>query len=163
MELGQFNAYCGGFPHATSVIQWGNSHVWKVAGKVLALARSSDGGHRDGGNSDPAELPATAPAAAVFVTFKCSAIRYEMLKGLVGCRPAPYLASRGLLWIQWTAPGGLDEQGLRDAIDASYWLVASGLPKRRRRELGLAEPARAQNHAQDYIQDYNRAALKGSP
>jgi predicted DNA-binding protein (MmcQ/YjbR family) len=153
VELEQFNAYCAAFPHATSVVQWGNSHVWKVAGKVFALAASGD----------VAELPDTAASASLFVTFKCSTISFEMLRDGPSCRPAPYLASRGLSWIQRTAPGILDEQGLRDVIAASYWLVASGLPKRRRIELGLAEPARAQKHDQNYDQNHNSAVPKRSP
>ena len=33
----EFNEFCGSLPHTTYVMQWGESHVWKVAGKVFAI------------------------------------------------------------------------------------------------------------------------------
>jgi predicted DNA-binding protein (MmcQ/YjbR family) len=75
-----FNTFCGALPGTTYVMQWGGSHVWKVGGKVFAI----------GGWSD----------ASVGITFKVSEIAFELLKVRPGLRPAPYLASRGLSWIQ---------------------------------------------------------------
>lgn len=98
-------------------MQWGGSHVWKVGGKVFAI----------GGWDD--ERPA--------FTFKVSAISFEMLRQKRGLRPAPYLASRGMTWIQHYAKPGLSDQTLKDYIRASYRLVAEGLPKKTRTALGL--------------------------
>ena len=53
-----------------------------------------------------------------------------------GFRPAPYLASRGLKWIEAQA-GEVDSDELRDLIRASYRLVIGGLSRKKRRELGL--------------------------
>jgi predicted DNA-binding protein (MmcQ/YjbR family) len=119
MTVNDYNTFCAGLPHTTHVVQWGGAHVWKVAGKVFAVAGWSK--HR--------EQPA--------VTFKVSPAIYEMLSQLPGLRPAPYLASRGMTWIQWTGPETMDEATLRDYLAASHRLVAEGLPKRRRIELGL--------------------------
>jgi predicted DNA-binding protein (MmcQ/YjbR family) len=55
--------------------------VWKVGGKVFAIAGWGDG-------------------EALAVTFKCSELSYDLLKEQAGLRPAPYLASRGMKWIQ---------------------------------------------------------------
>ncbi|WP_284944287.1 MmcQ/YjbR family DNA-binding protein [Acidisoma cladoniae] len=100
-----------------SPVQWGGSHVWKVGGKVFAI-----GGWND---HEPS------------FTFKVSDISYEMLKAQPGLRPAPYLASRGLKWIQHYAKPGLSDGALRDYIRQSHMIVSQGLSKKRRIELGL--------------------------
>jgi predicted DNA-binding protein (MmcQ/YjbR family) len=115
-----FNALCGALPATNHVVQWGGSHVWKVGDKVFAI-----GGWADG---EPA------------FTFKTSDISYELLKQQPGLRPAPYLASRGLKWIQHHAEPGLSDEELKSHIRQSHRIVSSGLTKRKRRELGLAEP-----------------------
>jgi len=60
-----------------------------------------------------------------------------MLKGEPGLRPAPYLASRGMKWIQHYAKPGLSDAELRDYIRQSHAIVARGLSKKKRAELGL--------------------------
>ncbi|WPZ30115.1 hypothetical protein T8A63_03390 [Sulfitobacter sp. OXR-159] len=60
-----------------------------------------------------------------------------MLSDSPGLRPAPYLASRGLKWIQHYAEPGLGEDSLRDHIRASYDMIAAALTKKKRAELGL--------------------------
>jgi predicted DNA-binding protein (MmcQ/YjbR family) len=51
-------------------------------------------------------------------------------------RPAPYLASRGLKWIQHYAQPGLSDGELRDYLRQSYLIVSHGLSKKMRAELG---------------------------
>jgi predicted DNA-binding protein (MmcQ/YjbR family) len=63
-----------------------------------------------------------------------------MLKAQPGLRPAPYLASRGMKWIQHFAQPGLSDSELRDYIRQSHVIVSQGLPKKRRVELGLGAP-----------------------
>lgn len=75
MTRDEYNAFCGSLPHTTHVVQWGDHDVWKVAGKVFAIAGSGPGFN---------------------VTFKCSALAFEILREQPGLRPAPYLASRGM-------------------------------------------------------------------
>ncbi len=125
MTLNEYNRYCRSLTATTSVVQWGGAHVWKVGGKVFAIG---------GWNDDDQEL---------FVTFKCSPMSYDMLREMPGCRPAPYLASRGMLWIQRTSDATLDDTGLKDYLRASYDLVIAGLTKRVRQEIGLvvSDPA----------------------
>ena len=118
MTYKEYNAFCKSLPATTYVMQWGGSHVWKVGGKVFAI-----GGWDDG------EQP--------HITFKTSPIAYEMLKDKRGLRPAPYLASRGMKWIQHYAKSGLADDALRDYIRQSHAIVARGLPKKKRIELGL--------------------------
>lgn len=120
LTLDEFNAYCAAFPAATTVVQWGGSHVWKVGGKVFAI-----GACRAGAGEELA------------VTFKVDPVTYGFLKGEEGCRPAPYLASRGLTWIQWTAPESVSSDDLRTYLAESYALVAAKLSRAQRRRLGL--------------------------
>jgi len=117
MTYKQFNAFCRSLKATTYVSQWGGAHVWKVGGKVFAI----------GGWDD--DVPS--------FTFKVSDIAYEMLKDQPGLRPAPYLASRGLKWIQHFEKPGLSDKALRDYIHHSHAIVASGLSKKRRIRLGL--------------------------
>ena len=117
MTYDEFNAFCGGMAGTTYVMQWGGAHVWKVAGKVFAI-----GGWRD-------DYPA--------VTFKAGDIGFEVLKDQPGMRPAPYMASRGLKWIQHYAQPGPSDEEMREHIRHSYTLVAQGLSKKKQRELGL--------------------------
>ncbi len=117
MTYEDYNAFCGMLPATSYVVQWGGSHVWKVGGKVFAIG----GWHDD----EPS------------FTFKVSEIAYEMLKEQPGLRPAPYLASRGMKWIQHFAKPGLSDASLRDYLRESHLIVSRGLPKKRRLELGL--------------------------
>ncbi|GAA6212870.1 MmcQ/YjbR family DNA-binding protein [Hyphomicrobiales bacterium 4NK60-0047b] len=118
----EFNEFCKSLPQTTYVVQWGGAHVWKVGDKVFAI-----GGWNKGNNSG--------------ITFKCSEISYEMLKEQPGLRPAPYLASRGMKWIQMHDEPGLTKDELFSYIEESYHLVIKKLTKKKRKELGLEKEA----------------------
>jgi len=129
MTLDEYNAFCGALPAAAHVVQWGGAHVWKVGagegqtGKVFAVAGWSDDD-------------------TLAVTFKCSDIVFEVLRDAPGCRPAPYLASRGMLWIQRTGDESVSDAELEEHIRESWRLAGLSLTKKRRAELGLAlQPA----------------------
>ncbi len=119
MTLDDYNAFCGKLAHTSHVVQWGNAHVWKVAGKVFAV-----GGWQ---NADE----------ELHVTFKVSELSYDLLKEQPGCRPAPYLASRGMKWIQRTDSSSMRDEDLHDYLRESYRLVSLGLTKKKQKELGL--------------------------
>jgi predicted DNA-binding protein (MmcQ/YjbR family) len=120
MTEDDYNAFCGALPATSHVVQWGGAHVWKVGGKVFVLGRF------DG------DQPS--------FSFKVSELSFEMLKDQPGLRPAPYLASRGLKWIQHFAKPGLTDDELRDYIRQSHRIVSQGLSKKRQRELNLNQP-----------------------
>ena len=115
MDRAAFNAFCASLPHTTHVVQWGGADVWKVGGKVFAIAGWQD-------------------SERLSVSFKVTPIGYEILSDAEGCRPAPYLASRGMKWIQATAIADTD---LMDHVRGSYDMIAAALPNKTRRELGL--------------------------
>ena len=64
------------------------------------------------------------------VTFKCSEASFAILSELPGLRPAPYLASRGLSWVQRFDDRSLSDHDLRDYLRRSYALVVATLPKK---------------------------------
>jgi predicted DNA-binding protein (MmcQ/YjbR family) len=116
MNTQSFNDYCQSLRHSTHVVQWSGSHVWKVGGKMYAIC-------------------ATPKEGGLGFTFKCSPMSFQLLKEQKGCRPAPYLASRGMLWIQCVGHEVLDDEGLRIYIAASYQLIFTNLPKKLQLEL----------------------------
>ncbi|MEM6385279.1 MAG: MmcQ/YjbR family DNA-binding protein [Pseudomonadota bacterium] len=112
-----FNEYCKAKQGSTHVVQWGNADVWKIGGKVYALCGWNNG-------------------AAAF-TFKVSEMIYEALQDQPGYRPAPYLASRGMTWLQIHEPDHVADNVIFQHIDASFDLVVAKLTKKVRAELGL--------------------------
>ncbi|CAV18413.1 MmcQ/YjbR family DNA-binding protein [Vibrio atlanticus] len=124
MNYDEFNHFCGTFTGTSHVVQWGNSDVWKVGGKVFAIGGWSDG------------------KKAAF-TFKTSNLNYDFLSDCEGYKPAPYFANRGMKWIQQVETSGQLDDDLKYYLSESYRIVASGLSKRKQRELGiehLSEP-----------------------
>jgi len=118
MTYDEFNQFCVAFPATTSVVQWGGAQVWKVGGKVFAVG---------GWSKD--KRPA--------FTFKTSELNYDFLRNKEGYRPAPYLASRGMKWIQqFDGSDDLDEE-LTYYLQESYRIVSLGLTKKKQKELGL--------------------------
>ena len=117
MTRDEFNRFCGGLTATSHVVQWGNADVWKVGAKVFAICGWNAG--RDA------------------FTFKVSDIAFEVLGAELGIRPAPYLASRGMKWLQVYEAGAMSEASLRDHIVLSYDLVVAGMTKKKRAELGI--------------------------
>lgn len=120
MTLDEYNDFCEALVATSHVVQWGGSHVWKVGGKVFAVAGWSD----DDGFA---------------VTFKVTPLSFDILKEQPGLRPAPYLASRGMKWIQHHALPGLSDEDLKLYIQTSHRLVADGLSKKQQKALGLLQ------------------------
>lgn len=95
--------------------------MWKVGGpkgKDFAIASRWDG-------------------PALEISFKVSQMSFDLLKDNPGIRPAPYLASRGLLWLQRRTSETLDDAALKDYLRESHRLAALNLPKRVQKELGF--------------------------
>lgn len=120
MTLNEYNSFCATLPGANHIVQWGGSHVWKAGPKLFAVAAL---GQETAG--DP------------FVTFKVSDMSFELLKDQPGCRPAPYLASRGMKWIQRMTDASMDDAALREYLAESHRLVAAKLTRAQRSALGL--------------------------
>ncbi len=119
MTLEDYNRYCASLPSTTHVVQWGGAHVWKVGGKVFAIAGWSDG-------VDP------------HIVFKTSDLAFDILSEQNGLRPAPYLAARGGKWIQVFEKDALGREDLFAYLSQSHQLIASKLTRKMQNELGLS-------------------------
>lgn len=118
MTYDEYNEFCRSLPATSHIVQWGDSHVWKVGGKVFAI-----------GGWGKADKPA--------FTFKVSALNFEVLRDQPGFRPAPYLASRGMTWIQQYDASENADEALKYYLKESHRIVSSGLTKKKQKELGL--------------------------
>lgn len=118
MTYDEFNSFCRSLPATAHLIQWGNAHVWKVGEKVFSI-----------GGWEKSNEPA--------FTFKTSSLNFNILKEEKGFRPAPYMASRGMQWIQQYETSIKTDDQLRYYIEESHRLVSLGLTKKKQRELGL--------------------------
>ena len=118
MNYQDFNAFCKTLPASNHVVQWGGSHVWKVANKVFAIG---------GWQKNDAEA----------FTFKTSDMDFHILSDTQGYRPAPYFANRGMKWIQHIEESNNLDNDLKYYITESHRLVSLGLSKTKQKELGL--------------------------
>ena len=87
MTYGEFNTFCDALPATTYVMQWGARTTGKSAARSSAI-----GGWAD---DDAA------------VAFKVTEIAFEILRDKPGLRPAPYLASRGMTWMNLKSSTGV--------------------------------------------------------
>jgi len=122
MTNDEFNKFCGSLSATTYVMQWNNSHVWKIGGKVFAI-----GGL--GKNNQPAFI------------FKTSDLNFDFLSDMPGYKPAPYFASRGMKWIQHYISSAQTDEELTYYLKESYRIVSLGLTKKLQKQLGLNQAA----------------------
>ena len=118
MTLDEFRTACAALPAATYVNQWGGAHVYKVGGRIFAIAGFS----RDGG----------PPAFA----FKASEMGYHLLIEHGLAEPAPYLARAS--WVRLVAQDALPDADLKAYLAQAHALVAKRLTRAARAGLGLS-------------------------
>ncbi|NTJ41060.1 MmcQ/YjbR family DNA-binding protein [Agrobacterium larrymoorei] len=112
-ERETFDKILGAWPGVTFVDQW-DSHVAKVGDKVFAVL-----GERDNWR----------------LVVKCSEESFEILTSLEGIAQAPYFAKRK--WISIADHSPLESEEVEHYVHRSYELVAAGLTKKLRTELGI--------------------------
>ena len=108
-----FRAACFALPAATMAVQWGDSQVYKVGGRMFALLGRDDG-----------------------CSLKCSEIAFVALTEAGLGRKMPY--SSGGNWIAFPTLDTLSEEELTALLAQSHALVTAKLTRALRRELGLA-------------------------
>lgn len=122
MTRDDYNDFCRSLTATTFVNQWGNADVWKVGGKVFAIGHDNE-----------------VTGLAVF-SVKVAPEDFELLSQQEGFQPAPYLASRGMKWVQYTGHPAVDDAELHEHLEDSHLIVSQGLSKKKQRELGLIAP-----------------------
>jgi predicted DNA-binding protein (MmcQ/YjbR family) len=113
MDIDWVRKTCLAFPSATEQIQWGYDLVFKVGGRMFAVA--------------PTE------PARVCLSFKCSDESFAELTERPQIIPAPYMARAK--WIALETPQAIDRRELSELLRGSYDLVFAKIPKRLQTEL----------------------------
>jgi predicted DNA-binding protein (MmcQ/YjbR family) len=114
MNIDWVRSYCMSLPHATESVQWGNDLVFKISGKMFAVA--------------------VLEPAKVWLSFKCSPEEFADLIERPGIIPAPYSARYH--WIALETEDALTVTELKRLLRRSYDLVVEKLPKKARAALG---------------------------
>ena len=113
MTLDELDAVCRALPAVTMVVQWGGSNVYKVGGKVFAIAAEDS------------------------VSFKASEIAYEAYVSDGRGARAPYTqANSG--WLNLAPLAEQDHEEVAELLAASHAMMAAKLTKKARMEFGLA-------------------------
>ena len=108
-----FDAACRALTGVTMDRPWGDSEVYKVGGRMFAVA---------------------SPGAGCSI--KVTDIAFEALIEMGRARPAPYLARAK--WVRFDDLAEQDDAEMADWLATAHALVAVKLTRRQRAELGLA-------------------------
>lgn len=114
LDRRDFDTFVTGLAGVTLVDQW-ESHVAKVGGKVFTLL------HRDDHGAN--------------ICVKVTEESFEILTSLEGVGQAPYFAKRK--WVSIPDKAALSPDELVHYVKRSYDLVAEGLTRKLRNELGI--------------------------
>jgi len=120
---------CMKLPHTTEEVLWGSSLVFKIGGKMYAVAALEPG--------------------RVWLSFKCTAENFADLTERPGIVPAPYLARNH--WVALEGEDALPAAELKRLLGEAYELVLAKLPRKTR--AGLDEPGREQTRREAGPQD----------
>jgi len=118
MNLAEFDSFCESLPSTEMVIQWGGAHVWKVGGKVFALASKWGEGTTD-----------------FKIGFKASQLAFQILTEQPDIAPSPYLGR--YQWVQLQTSSALMDDDIKAYIEQAHELIAAKLTKAKRKQLGL--------------------------
>ena len=108
MEIEWVRRHCLSLPHSTESVQWGDHLVFKIGGKMYAVASLEPGGH--------------------WLSFKCSAETFAELTERDGVIPAPYLARAQ--WVALEMHATLRRAEVQALLRSAYDIVLSKLPKK---------------------------------
>ena len=123
MNLESIREFCLSLPHATEMIQWEDDLLFKIGGKMFAVAALEPRG--------------------VLLSFKATPEAFFELQEQEGVIPAPYMARNQWLAIErWDA---LRDDELRNLLSTSYRLVLERLPKRTQLELQSGDKSQAKS------------------
>jgi predicted DNA-binding protein (MmcQ/YjbR family) len=116
MRHAEVEKFCLSLPATTLVVQWGDSRVYKVGGKVFAvMGPAFDKPHH--------------------ITFRVAEDSFEILTEDPDFVQAPYFAKRR--WILLQHLDALSTKEMKAYLTRAHALVAAGLPKKKQAELGL--------------------------
>lgn len=119
MNLEKLRKHCLTYPGATEQIQWGADLVFKVGGKMFAVAATEpDSGHR--------------------LSFKCSDEGFAELLEQEGIVAAPYMARAK--WVALETFDALGDREIESRIAESYRLVFAKLTRKDQAAIAVTAP-----------------------
>jgi predicted DNA-binding protein (MmcQ/YjbR family) len=116
MKYADIEKFCLSLRGAALSIQWGSDHVYKVGGKMFAAM------------GPPEMRPQT-------MSFKTAPDSFAILIEAKDIVPAPYLARAQ--WVQLARLDALGAKELKAYLSRAHAIVAAGLPRKTRAELGM--------------------------
>jgi predicted DNA-binding protein (MmcQ/YjbR family) len=117
MRHAEIEQFCLSLKGATLSVQWGEERVFKVGGKMFATMGPKE------------QKPHT-------ICFKASEESFYILTQAPRIVPAPYLARAH--WVLLERLDALSAKELKAYLLRAHALVAAGLSKKKRAELGIA-------------------------
>lgn len=115
MTIETLQLICKRYPGVTEDIKWEDHLCFNIGGKMFLI-------------TSPDSVPCTA-------SIKVADDKFDEISGMEGFMPAPYLAR--YKWVHLDDIDRLSNKQWEAFIDTAYNLVASRLPAKVRRQLGL--------------------------
>src|SRR4030081_744737 len=108
MNIDWVRQHCLSLPHTTETMQWGDNLVFKIAGKMYAVAALEPGDH--------------------WLSFKCTPDDFARLVEQPGIIPAPYLARAH--WVALETEDALPPAEIKRLLRRARDIVIAKLPKK---------------------------------
>jgi len=113
MDIDWLRDHCLSLAHTTEQIQWGDALVFKVGGKMYAVASLEPGD--------------------TWLSFKCSDENFAELIERPGVVPAPYLARAR--WVALETGTSLFRDELKELLRRAHALIFANLPRKAQSQL----------------------------
>jgi predicted DNA-binding protein (MmcQ/YjbR family) len=118
MDFDWLRRFCLALPHTTEQVQWEDVLVFKVGGRMYAVAQLEPGD--------------------VWLSFKCGEEEFAELIERPGILPAPYLARAH--WVALASPDALGRREIEELLRRAYELIFSRLPRKTQAALTAGKP-----------------------
>jgi predicted DNA-binding protein (MmcQ/YjbR family) len=115
LNIDWIRQYCLSLAHTTETVQWQDDLVFKIGGKMYAVAALEPGDH--------------------WLSFKCTPDDFARLVEREGIVPAPYLARAH--WVALVTEDALPRTEIKRLVHESYGMVLAKLPKKKQTALGV--------------------------
>lgn len=139
MDIDWVRDHCLSLVHTTELIQWEDALVFKVGGKMYAVA-----------SLEPGET---------WLSFKCSSENFAELIERPGIVPAPYMARAQ--WIALESGAALPRAELQSLLAEAHALIFAKLPKKTQSQLS-APPKRSPTRRRAVPKSARRRAARPS-
>jgi predicted DNA-binding protein (MmcQ/YjbR family) len=117
MDIESIRSFCLSLPNTDEKVQWGNDLLFRIGGKMFAVA-------------------ALEPSHGVALSFKCTPEKFAELIERADIIPAPYMARHH--WVGLERFDALPDRELKPLLTNAYQMVLEKLPKKLRAELEAA-------------------------